>query len=202
MPNWCYNYITLSGEEDKIDRVKTILKLRKDDRFFKPLLGEADESNWYEENLIKLGTKWDVMVDCFYNSDDAISFSCESAWSPPIAGMVNVCKKYGVSCIMTYEEAGNDFYGKTTIDTDGTYQEEDYGYREGMYVLDNSSFWENLDPETYDMENMIEEMKTEIEYNTYTIDEFVKREFPYVDDYDAKKIMSILHESLSSKHED
>ena len=63
MPNWCNNYITISGEKDKIDRVKTILNLREDDYFFKPLLGQADEANWYDENLNNLGTKWDVSVD-------------------------------------------------------------------------------------------------------------------------------------------
>ena len=202
MPNWCNNYITISGEKDKIDRVKTILNLREDDYFFKPLLGQADEANWYNENLNNLGTKWDVSVDkdTIDESDSEISFSCESAWSPPVAGMVNVCKKYGVDCIMTYEEAGNDFYGKTTIDTDGTYEEEDYGYREGMYVLDNDWFWENLSEN--DMENMIEEIQDEMESDdTYTINEFVKREFSYVTEDDTKQIISILQEELESQKE-
>ncbi len=200
MPNWCNNYITISGEKDKIDRVKTILNLREDDYFFKPLLGQADKANWYDENLNNLGTKWDVSVDkdSINESDSEISFSCESAWSPPVAGMVNVCKKYGVDCIMTYEEAGNDFYGKTTIDTDGTYEEEDYEYREGMYVLDNDWFWENLSES--DMEYMIEEIQDEMESDdTYTINEFVKREFPYVTEDDTKQIISILQEELDSQ---
>ena len=202
MPNWCNNYITISGEKDKIDRVKTILNLREDDYFFKQLLGQADEANWYDENLNNLGTKWDVSVDknSIDESDSEISFSCESTWSPPVAGMVNVCKKYGVDCIMTYEEAGNDFYGKTTIDTDGTYEEEDYGYREGMYVLDNVWFWENLSEN--DMENMIEEIQDEMESDdTYTINEFVKREFSYVTEDDTKQIISILQEELESQKE-
>ena len=66
---------------------------------------------------------------------------------------------------------------------------------EVMYVLDKSFFWENIDPETYEMENMIDEMLTKMESDdTFTIDEFVNREFSYVDDYDAKKIMSSLYE--------
>ena len=66
---------------------------------------------------------------------------------------------------------------------------------EVMYVLDKSFFWENIDLETYEMENMIDEMLTKMESDdTFTIDEFVNREFSYVDDYDAKKIMSSLYE--------
>ena len=58
MPNWCYNSIEISGEKDKIKRIKTILDLREDDYFFKPLLGEAPKATWYDSNINNLGTKW------------------------------------------------------------------------------------------------------------------------------------------------
>ena len=202
MPNWCNNFITISGEKDKIDRIKTILNLRDDNNFFTALLGITDETNWYVENLNNLGTKWDCIVDTdsIDETDSEINFSCESAWSPPVSGMVSVCKKYGVACIMIYEEAGNDFYGKTTINSDGWYDQEEYGYREGMYVLDNDWFWENLSDN--DMVYIIEEILDDMESdNTYTINEFVKREFCYVTEDDSKKIIFLLQEELEYQKE-
>ena len=202
MPNWCFNSITISGEKDKITRIKTILDLREDDYFFKSLLGEASEANWYDENINNLGTKWDVSTEdtSIDYSNNTISFQCESAWSPPVAGMVTICKKYDVGCEMNYEESGNDFYGKTTIKSDGTYVEEDYGYREGMYVLDNDWFWENLTGN--DMEYLTETLQDEREHDsTYTIKEFVDNEFTYATDKDKKEIIVLFEEELESQKE-
>lgn len=202
MPNWCFNSITISGEKDKITRIKTILDLREDNYFFKSLLGEASEANWYDENINNLGTKWDVSTEdtSIDYSNNTISFQCESAWSPPVAGMVTICKKYDVGCEMNYEESGNDFYGKTTIKSDGTYVEEDYGYREGMYVLDNDWFWENLTGN--DMEYLTETLQDEREHDsTYTIKEFVDNEFTYATDKDKKEIIVLFEEELESQKE-
>jgi signal peptidase I len=53
---------------------------------------------------------------------------------------------YGVSAVITYEEAGSDFAGRTSFDEGGDIvEEEDYRYEEGIYVLQNDYFWENLD---------------------------------------------------------
>jgi signal peptidase I len=53
---------------------------------------------------------------------------------------------YGVSAVITYEEAGSDFAGRTSLDEGGDIvEEEDYRYEEGIYVLQNDYFWENLD---------------------------------------------------------
>jgi len=74
MPNWCSNSIEISGETEKIDRIRTILSLREDndDMFFKPLLGQTDDENWYDDNINNLGTKWDVSVskDNFYTESE------------------------------------------------------------------------------------------------------------------------------------
>ena len=202
MPNWCYNSIEISGEKDKVKRIKTILDLREDDYFFKSLLGEAPQDNWYDSNINNLGTKWDVSTGdtSIEYSDDTISFQCESAWSPPVAGMVNVCKKYGVDCVMNYEESGNDFYGRTTIKSDGSYVEEDYSHREGMYVLDNDWFWETLSGD--DMEYLTENLQDEMEGDsTYTIKQFVDNEFTYVTDKDKKEIVVLFEEELESQKE-
>ena len=196
MPNWCSNSIEISGESEKIDRIKTILNLREDndDMFFKPLLGQADEKNWYDENMTNLGTKWDVSVtkENFYEeSEDEFGFNCESAWSPPVAGMVNVCKKYGVSCIISYEEPGGDYYGRTKIDSSGVLEEEDYEYREGKYRLDPDYFWESCE---FDIECDVEELS-----DTYTVDDLISATYHFLDEDDKVEMKKLIVEHLGKE---
>lgn len=202
MPNWCYNTITINGSPDKISRIKTIVELKQNDNggFFRPLIGATIGDDWYDYNINNYGTKWDIDVtkDMYHHCDEnTLSFGCESAWSPPIIGMVNVCKKYGVSCEMLYEECGNDFYGKTTISDDGTYVEEDYGYREGMYRLDNDYFWESLDN---DMDYLMETLEDEIEGGA-TIKEVVDNEYTYVSESDKVELIDILEKEYTERNE-
>jgi len=196
MPNWCSNSIEISGETEKIDRIRTILSLREDnnDMFFKPLLGQTDDENWYDDNINNLGTKWDVSVskDNFYTeSEDEIGFNCESAWSPPVAGMVNVCKKYGVSCIISYEEPGNDFYGRTKMDSSGILSEEDYEYREGKYRLDPDYFWESCE---FDIEYDVEDLD-----DTYSVDDLIKDTYSFLDEDDKVEMKRLIVEHLGEE---
>ena len=200
MPNWCNNQIVIQGPTDKVEAIWSIANDESDNGLLTALhpIGKWD----YDLACEQWGTKWDVSTEdtSIDYSDDTISFQCESAWSPPVAGMVTICKKYDVECEMNYEESGNDFYGRTTIKSDGTYVEEDYEYREGMYVLDNEWFWENLTGN--DMEYLTETLQDEMEGDsTYTIKEFVDNEFPYATDKDKKEIIVLFEEELESQKE-
>ena len=162
MPNWCSNYLIITGESKKIAKIKRIITAAQADTpdtgLFETLIGkkpgltqeELEGGAWYEANTSYYGTKWDVSVNEIYHNldahDDRITFSCETAWAPPIAFLGHFCKMYGLEGEIQYEEPGCDFAGKTTIDTEGNIiEEEDYRYDEGIYVLQNDYFWENLE---------------------------------------------------------
>ena len=194
MPNWCSNYVELIGEPKDIARVSTILKVREDDNFFSPLLGSNNHKDtWYDDNISQLGTKWDVSVSTeeLNLDNDGIEFNCESAWSPPVAGLVSVCQRYNLQCIISYEEPGGDFYGRTKIDSNGILEEEDYEYREGKYRLDPDYFWESLE---FDIECDVEELS-----ETYSIDDLINETYNFLDKEDKVEMKKIIEEHLGEE---
>ena len=200
MPNWCTNYILIRGDENKISLLKNILedvpKNKPDDCIvFTTLIGKEptistedyEKGGWFDSNVKWFGTKWDVSYsDCqFEFGDDSIIMMPMTAWSPPIMFVSNLCKMYGVTAVMDYDEGGCNFCGRTIIDIDGGIEIEDYGYNEGKYHLDNGHFWEGL---VYsDLEDALEEGKTK--------DQFILK-YPYVNQDDLKELEKMYDEYI------
>jgi hypothetical protein len=206
MPNWCNNFIEIQGDKKTITKLSRIIKdsNNPDDNnrgVFAALIGtkpfvtaeDYDKGAWYEANSSWFGTKWDISYDehSFTFEDESISIQCETAWSPPIPFLATLCKMYGVSGVITYDEGGSDFAGRTTIDNEGNIvEEEDYTYDEGMYVLDNECFWMNLE--------------SNIEYyadEETPVDEFISN-YDYVSDEDKVEIMKLYEEYLVEKNKE
>ena len=206
MPNWCNNFIEIQGDKKTITKLSRIIKdsNNPDDNnrgVFAALIGtkpfvtaeDYDKGAWYEANSSWFGTKWDISYDehSFTFEDESISIQCETAWSPPIPFLATLCKMYGVSGVITYDEGGSDFAGRTTIDNEGNIvEEEDYTYDEGMYVLDNECFWMNLE--------------SNIEYyadEETPVDEFISN-YDYVSDEDKVEIKKLYEEYLVEKNKE
>lgn len=206
MPNWCYNFVEITGEPKTLKKLGAMMKrIPKDGRFFYSLIGinenltpEEYEKNWYNENIERIGCKWDIDIDESNATidDDCITLSFDTAWSPPISGFKHLNRIYGVGIKHFYSEPGCDFCGQTTISDNGLYYEEDYGYREGLYHFDRDCFWGEIESDTEGW--LFEEATTMLEENK-TMDEiesFVKEEFPYVTDDDLKEIINMLLETI------
>ena len=199
MPNWCSNYIVISGDEDKISLLKNILedvpKTNVDDCIvFTTLVGkeptitteEYEKGGWYNSNVDWFGTKWDVSYsDCqFEFGDDNIIMMPMTAWSPPVRFVSNLCKMYGVTAVMDYDEGGCDFCGRANIDIDGEVDEEDYGYNEGKYHFDNEYFWESI--VEGDLEYALEQEITKAQFildHSYVSEEDLKELETMYDEY-------------------
>jgi hypothetical protein len=200
MPNWCNNFIEIQGDKKTITKLSRIIKdsNNPDDNsrgVFAALIGtkpfvtaeDYDKGAWYDANSSWFGTKWDISYDeyNFTFNDESISIQCETAWSPPIPFLATLCNMYGVSGVITYDEGGCDFAGRTTIDNEGNIvEEEDYTYNEGLYVLDNESFWSNLE--------------SNIEYyagDNTPVEEFVSQ-YDFVSDEDKEEIKKLYEEYL------
>ena len=185
MPNWCSNYIVISGDENKISQLKNIIedvpKSKEDNRIiFESLIGESTSMDWF-------GTKWDVSYnDCQFDfNDDHIIMMPQTAWSPPVGFVSNLCKMYGVTAVMDYDESGCNFCGRAHIDINGEVDEEEFKFNEGHYHFDNGHFWEGL---VYsDLEDALEEGKTK--------DQFIL-EYPYLDLGDKKELEKMYDEYM------
>ena len=186
MPNWCNNHIIISGNEKKILLLKNIIendpKSKEDECIvFETLIGTEPEPEEYENdsNVDWFGTKRDVSYnDCgFEFNDNHIIMTPLTAWSPPIGFVSNLCKMYGVTAVMNYDERGSDICGRVTVDINGEIDHEEYKFNEGHYHFDNGHFWEGL---VYsDLEDALEEGKTK--------DQFILK-YPYLDEGDKKEL--------------
>ena len=200
MPNWCTNYILIRGDENKISLLKNILedvpKNKPDDCIvFTTLIGKEptistedyEKGGWFDSNVSWFGTKWDVSYsECqFEFNDDHIVMMPMTAWSPPIRFVSNLCKMYGVTAVMDYDERGCDFCGRATIDINGEINEKDYGFDEGKYYLDNDYFWESI------VESDLEyALNQETEKNQFIL------EYPYLDEGDKKELEKMYDEYI------
>lgn len=215
MPNWCNNYIRIYGEEKTIRIITNVIKSinpRDEDEeqvegkeyegLFKTLIGVPPEMpkdeyklNWYDTNIAWFGTKWDVDVsnDCFDFSEGEISFSCETAWSPPIPFLENLCRMYKVNAYLFYSEPGMAFSGETNFtweDGQVFVNDSEYEYKEGLYKLSNEEFWS--------------EMESNIEYaveEDIDVDEFIEEYKAYVSEKDIKDIITMFNETKKEYEE-
>jgi hypothetical protein len=198
MPNWCSNWIEITGSKESIQKIKeTMETIEKSDEpnLFMTLVGVPDgvdyENDWYDTNINNWGTKWDVTLnECNIDfTDESITMGPETAWAPPINFCKSLAKKYGVEVIITYEESGCDFCGRTTIDSEGNSSEEDYLYIEGKYVFDNESFWCEL--ESY--------IDSYLDYETPTYEDFIE-DYDFVSDKDKERIKTMYDEAAANKN--
>jgi hypothetical protein len=139
MPNWCENTISISGNADSIKKLKEFVgrPLNVDGEEVKeplyslanimpstpdapPILGEASKStgheDWYHNNINTWGTKWDVFGNVYMNNykegDEFISYSFDSAWSPPSPTTERLSETFPELTIEhKYSEPGCDFWG-------------------------------------------------------------------------------------------
>lgn len=204
MPNWCNNFIEIQGDKKTIQKLIRIIKssdISGDDSrgVFSALIGtepsvtaeDYDKGGWYNANTSWFGTKWDISFDegNYTFEDESISFSCETAWSPPVQFLATLCGMYGVTAEIRYEEGGCDFAGRTTLDNEGNIiEEEDYRYNEGIYILDNEVFWMNLD----------NDFDYHADENT-SPDDFVSN-YEYVTDEDKVEIKKLYIEYLEERN--
>ncbi len=73
-------------------------------------------TTWYEWCTSNWGTKWDIDADVASKDSLSISYSFESAWSPPVNALIEGSKNYPrLNWRIDYHEEGSDFIGFDVI---------------------------------------------------------------------------------------
>lgn len=156
MPNWCNNFIAISGEESKMKPIYDFFveadKTPNEDHWvMSTFIPEDEDFEQIKESgdfilspyVTFYGCKWDFQVnEC--NSDytpTLITLNPSTAWSPPVGFCERLSKKYGVNVSVEYYEGGNDMAGRFEYSDGEEIEAEEYSYREGMFHLDNEAFW-------------------------------------------------------------
>ena len=208
MPNWCNNNITISGDEGTIRTLTAVLKsLKTDDEeqssdVFKALIGlpqhmsDGDyKEKWYDTNIGWFGTKWDISYDehAFTFTKDEISFFCETAWSPPIPFLQNLCEMYKVNANLFYSEGGVGFAGETTFtwnDGELDVYDDECGYLEGIYKYSREEFWSEVESR---VDSILDE--------ELSLEDFIS-EFDFVSEEDTLELTRLYNETIESNDED
>ena len=133
MPNWCSNKIRVAGPTDAINDfvewldggkgllnkiISTPEELTKSQSPFNGSKQQSDDlvaeygfDNWYDWNINKWGTKWDVDADV-QQAGNEVSLIFDSAWSPPQRAIALLAQKFNnLSFHHAYIEEGNCFVG-------------------------------------------------------------------------------------------
>lgn len=218
MPNWCNNYIQISGSKENMKPIYDFFHngQKKVDEYYEKrqqyLKEHPEKSIWDEIEGIELeqqlvmstlvphdeeyerikesgdfiinpqdsfyGTKWDFdLKESNVNevTEERITLSPSTAWSPPSEFCQKLTKKYGVSVTIDYEEGGAGFVGQEEFEDGEMIGQIFYNdYYEGLYNLDKETFWSMVDSELDDLVDITEE-------------EFVNK-FPYVSEEDKENI--------------
>mgnify|MGYP003676319594 CR=1 FL=1 len=161
MANNCYNSVVMYTQENSKLNLKTLKNIKdKFDRYDETdyfnefgdlLLNKKFDPKNTKRDAYEYGTRWWEVETTF--QDEKLIINGDSAWSPPIELIKQICELYKVSAEMYYEECGNDFMGETNmrwIDGSLVIDEEDYSYREGMYRFDLDNFICNTEEEIAD----------------------------------------------------
>jgi len=122
--------------------------------------------SWYDWALAEWGTKWgDSSTHMTEEGDNTLHFYFETAWSPPVEGMLNISKKYPMlTFVMTFREGGMGLAGAVGISNGKVIHESN-----GKWPDDNELTYDEDNPELYydlleeHINNMLDECKKEVE---------------------------------------
>jgi len=130
MPNWCFNHLHITGSKEDIAAFKLACKKPgaddKDENAkfsFEGILPTPQElldkedntggQDWYHWRCENWGTKWDASDIDFDDGEDYINVNYSTAWGPPIQWVETIAAKFPrLKFEGSYEESGNDCYGK------------------------------------------------------------------------------------------
>jgi hypothetical protein len=178
MPNWCDNYIQITGND--AEKIHNIIESLKDDDGIMQALYSTDTDefrNLQSQPTFHIfsdyyGTKWDfAKEDCgdIQFGNDELTISVDTAWSPPIEFLRKLTTKYDVEARIEYFEGGMDFGGYESIADGETIDDMQTTYDEAVYILDNDLFWINL--EDYLFERTDFDMDQVTEYYPFLTEE-------------------------------
>lgn len=187
MPNWCSNYLVVTGSADAIRQINEGFQK---ENAFENLIGKDPsfaKDNWYDHNCSRYGTKWDIgPIDTFYEDGyTELALSFDTAWSPCVPFVKTLCEKYKVNAVLEYAESGCDFAGRLTLERedkeDGELcvHEEQWDYHEGLYTLDRQAWFDG--ELEWAMENAYE--------LELTNEQFLEEYVPFMTEEDKQRVI-------------
>lgn len=119
MPNWCSNFLRISGSREDLDDFVNRNSHRDDEGRYFPILFQkgapADRSDvdGVDAHVGTWGTKWDLDEETIEEREDSeIVYRFNTAWSPPFKWLSKVIKLHpNLTAELYYLETGMRFAG-------------------------------------------------------------------------------------------
>ena len=172
MANNCWNWISFNGEVGElIEKFEKFNDISNTVEAYQSLFPKGYDVP-SGETLLFENPKWfDTQID-YTEEKDSLTVSGDSAWSPPCRLVQLLCKAYGITARIEFEECGCDFGGYEEVNEEGevvesletTYKEWRY-INEGIEGMANELYYYE---EEEDREAFLEEVKafmSEEDYN-------------------------------------
>ena len=149
----------------------------------------------YEIKILKL-FKMKIVIPSYLDfniSTGEISFFCETAWSPPIPFLQNLCEMYKVNANLFYSEGGVGFAGETTFtwnDGELDVYDDECEYLEGIYKYSREEFWSEVESR---VDSILDEEQT--------LEDFLG-EFEFVSEEDTLELTRLYNETIKENDEE
>lgn len=109
MPNWCDNYIIISGSPEVLDAIKAEHIHGVEEEYNMTLnFSSLPNQNTHDRAVHE--------VVAFTHDGGSLHIDCLSAWSPPLFYLVQLSVLHPVSIYIKYGEPGDCFAGEATIE--------------------------------------------------------------------------------------
>lgn len=193
MANHCFNFIELSGDPDTLNMLceKITEEEQKEynylvDKLDSILMKKKKEDP--KEEYLHYGSRWfDISVS--YDGDRHMTISGDSAWSPLLVFVEELCIQYSLQATYDYEESGCDIAGVYEYDENGYVEHTEMTYQEYRYRTDVGSW---MDEQIDYLGDLIDDMDEE------AIKEEINR-IEYASDKVKKELIKELEELLKKE---
>jgi hypothetical protein len=176
MPNWCANFVNITGDTQRIQALHDFMEERKGKDWFDFFVEPAKEGdeNWYQYNLDTYGCKWNCEAMDWHLEDagdgkSMIRITFDSPWAPPTQLYETLAEDESLEIYAEYNEEGMGFVGKFEDGEDEYYDYDSLGNLESIpeQLVENWCLRENL-------EQWAEMEEDEIDDDKETIDDLQK----------------------------
>lgn len=102
MPNWCSNYLTVQGTENKINQVYEVFKAMQEQE-------EKTKEGQVPENMQSIDG---YFFEIYLNEQQKQIIQFETRWCPNIDTLSSMAEKLEFDFVLEYDEMGNLLFGK------------------------------------------------------------------------------------------
>jgi hypothetical protein len=107
MPNWCQNQVTISGDADLLEQIRTFCQEGESKFSFRkiaPIDPEMERRDWYKAHVVHWGTKWEPGPEAItvLDAEEDLIYVFDTAWAPSLGVTSQLARRFPDATITHY----------------------------------------------------------------------------------------------------